>query len=192
MVDWKCKHHDQKALTDLIAVAAPTIAFRLWYWVMSWFQPLPLVSCLLVPTTCNTATLWIRLPGAFMGAYNQVRFGVSCLGRVYLEAGWGVCLRASWELTWERIVKPAGSVQWSAIQSVFENVFRNAVESNLWAYLVMYCLPGREYMRECAQKSAWKCQESPGAWNEVHWAVLLNATWCVVLSAQNHIGTIVI
>jgi len=71
-----------------------------------------------VPGACNSAGLWIEHPGADMGAYSQVRLRVSCLWRVYLGLCSGVSLRASWELTWERTVKQAGSVSSSAIRSV--------------------------------------------------------------------------
>ena len=42
----------------------------------------PLASCLLVPSDCNTASSWTEHTGAFIGAYCQVRLGVSCLWRV--------------------------------------------------------------------------------------------------------------
>jgi hypothetical protein len=70
---------------------------------------------------------------------------------VYLRACSGVRLRASTELTWERIVKQVGSVPssaigsehesmlWSALESVlgsvFENVLGSLIESVLRAYL---------------------------------------------------------
>jgi len=46
----------------------------------------PPASCLPVPGACNLASLWIEHTGAYMGAYSQVRLGVSCLLRVYLGA----------------------------------------------------------------------------------------------------------
>jgi len=45
-----------------------------------------------------------------------------------------VQLRASWELTWERIVKQAGSVSSSAIGSVLESVLGSVLESVLRAW----------------------------------------------------------
>ena len=54
---------------------------------------------------------------------------------VYLRACSGVRLRASTELTWERIVKQAASVPSSAIRSVHESVLGSVIESVLGAYL---------------------------------------------------------
>ena len=57
-------------------------------------HPTP-TTCLPVLGACNSGSLWIVHPGAYMGAYSQVRLGVSCLWRVYLGVYLGVCLRAS-------------------------------------------------------------------------------------------------
>jgi len=54
---------------------------------------------------------------------------------VYLIACSGVQLRASGELTWERIDKQAGSVSSSAIGSVLDSVLGSVIESVLIAYL---------------------------------------------------------
>jgi hypothetical protein len=43
----------------------------------------PLAACLMVPATCNSASVWIKHTGAYMGAYTQVILGVSCHLRVY-------------------------------------------------------------------------------------------------------------
>jgi hypothetical protein len=50
---------------------------------------LPPRTCLPVPGTCNSATVWIEHPGAYMGAYSQARL------EVYFKACSGVSLRAS-------------------------------------------------------------------------------------------------
>jgi hypothetical protein len=50
---------------------------------------------------------------------------------VYLRAFSGVCFRASWELTWERTVKQAGSVPSSAIGSVLESLIGSVLENIL-------------------------------------------------------------
>jgi len=47
--------------------------------------PTPTTS-LLVRGGCNSACLWMEHPDANIGAYSQVRLGVSCLLRVNLEA----------------------------------------------------------------------------------------------------------
>jgi len=46
---------------------------------------------------------------------------------VYLRAYSGVCFRAFCELTWERIVKQAGTVSSSAIGSVLESVLESVI-----------------------------------------------------------------
>jgi hypothetical protein len=56
---------------------------------------------------------------------HQVQLGV------YLRAYRGVCVRAFSELTWEGIVKQAGSVPSSAIESVFESVLGSVCENVL-------------------------------------------------------------
>ena len=61
----------------------------------------------------------------------------------------GVCLRASTELTWGRIVKQNESMAPSALGSVFESIHGSVLESVLRAYL--------------------------GACNEVHLAALFTA-----------------
>jgi hypothetical protein len=61
---------------------------------------------------------------------------VSCLLKVYLEA--------SWEHTWERIVKQVGSVLSNAIGNVVEGVFGSVVESILGANLGAYSQEGWE------------------------------------------------
>jgi hypothetical protein len=63
--------------------------------------------------------------GAYIGVYSQVRLGVSCLLRVYLGA--------SWERTWEGIVKQAGRVSSSAFGSVLESVLGSVVGRSLRA-----------------------------------------------------------
>jgi uncharacterized membrane protein YeaQ/YmgE (transglycosylase-associated protein family) len=128
---------------------------------------MPPASFLPVPGACNwahpipgiwkSASLSIKYAGMYMGAYSQVRLGVSSLLGVYLrmysevylgayfECAWewissrlrvchrvqlgvylgvwlGLCLRTSCELTWERTVKQAGSVQSSAIGSIRESM----------------------------------------------------------------------
>jgi len=86
---------------------------------------------------------------------HRVQFGV------YLRACSGVGLRASWELTWEHIVKQAGSVPSSAIGSVPSSAMRSVLKSMLGstsasvlrAYLGRYCQPGSE----CAIECNWEC-----------------------------------
>jgi len=51
--------------------------------------------CLLAPGTYNSACLWIERPGAYMGAYSQVRLGLSYLWRVEWTVCSGVYLRVS-------------------------------------------------------------------------------------------------
>jgi len=46
----------------------------------------PPASRLLVPGACSSASLWTEHTGAYMGAYSQVRLGVSCLWRFNLGA----------------------------------------------------------------------------------------------------------
>jgi len=78
----------------------------------------PPASHLPVPGACNSASLWIEHQGAYMGAYSQVRLGVSCLLRVYLGACSGVYLRTYSEVylggysefTWKRLESLLGSV----------------------------------------------------------------------------------
>jgi hypothetical protein len=72
-----------------------------------------------------------------LGVCDRVQFGASWRAypgvklRTYSE----VYLGASGERTWERIVKQAGSVSSSAIESVFESVLGSDLESVLRAYL---------------------------------------------------------
>jgi len=58
-------------------------------------------------------------------------------------------LRASSELTWELIVKQAGSVSASAIGSIHESVLGSVIESVFRAYLGAYSQAGRERAIEC-------------------------------------------
>jgi hypothetical protein len=99
---------------------------------------------LLVPGACNSASLWIEHPEAYMQACSQVKLGVSCLWRVYWRACLGVYLRASGEHTWEHIVKQDGSVASSGIGSKFESILRSVLESVLRAYLEAYSQAGWE------------------------------------------------
>jgi len=119
---WRAKDKVQTIISTNVMISA-TI-----------YHPPP-ATCLPVPGTCNSASLWIEHPGAYMGAYSQVRLGV------YFKACSGVSLRASWELTWERTVKQAGSMASSAIGSV------------LRAYLGTYSRAGWE----CAIECNWEC-----------------------------------
>ena len=66
-----------------------------------------------------------------------------------LENLLGVYLGASCELTWERIVKQAGSVSSSAIGSVLESVLESMLEIVLSAYLRAYSQAGWESAIEC-------------------------------------------
>jgi hypothetical protein len=61
--------------------------------------------------------------------YHRVQLGV------YLRECSGVCLRASWELTWERTVKQAGSVPSSAIGRVLESIPGSVLENVLGGVL---------------------------------------------------------
>jgi len=54
----------------------------------------------------------------------------------------GVYLRASCELTWERIVKQAGSLPSSAIGILFESILGSVLESILKAYMGAYIQAG--------------------------------------------------
>jgi len=64
-----------------------------------------------------------------LGVYHRVQLGV------YFRECSGVCLRASWELTWVRTVKQAGSVPSSAIGSVLESMPRGVLENVLGGVL---------------------------------------------------------
>jgi len=72
-----------------------------------------------------------------------------------------VYLGASCELTWERIVKQAGSVSSSAIGSVLESVLESMLEIVLRAYLGAYSHAGWECAIECncerPWEHAWEC-----------------------------------
>ena len=64
-------------------------------------------------------------------------------------------LRASYELTWERIVQQAGSVPSSAIGSILKGMLGSVLESVLRTYLGVYSSAGCE----CAIEWNW---ERPG------------------------------
>ena len=73
---------------------------------------------LLVPGTCNSASLWIEHPELHMGAYSQVglpvKWIVGSMCRSVLENVLGAFLESS--------VKQDRSVHWSAIGSVLERM----------------------------------------------------------------------
>ena len=50
---------------------------------------------------------------------------------VYMKACFGVCMRASWKIVWESIVKQGGSGSSSAIGSELECVLRSVLEGVL-------------------------------------------------------------
>jgi len=71
-------------------------------------------SGLPVPSAANSANLCIKPPELYMGGYLQMRFGVSCCMRVYMEACSGVYSKASWEHCWKHTVYKARSViEWN-------------------------------------------------------------------------------
>jgi hypothetical protein len=91
--------------------------------------------------TCNSVSLWVKYPEAYMWTFSQVRLGV------HFKACSGVCLRASWELPWEQTVQQAGSV------------FSSPIESILKACLGMYSHVGWECDIQCNWECTWKCTQ---------------------------------
>jgi len=120
---------------------------------------------------------FVSVHSSRLGVCHRVQLGV------YLRAWSGVC----WRVFCEHTVKQAGSVPSSPIGSVLESVLRSVLESILW----VYSQAGWECAIECNWECAWERLESFGACNQVHLAVLLNAVWCIVLSAHNSMRIVV-
>jgi len=89
----------------------------------------PHPSCLPVPGFCNSASLWIEHVGAYMGAYSQVRLGVSCLLRVYL--------RATRRCTWVRTRR----CSWEYLESLFGSISSSRLGACHRAQLGVYLRP---------------------------------------------------
>ena len=70
-----------------------------------------------------------RVEPSRLGVCHWVKLGV------YLRACSRVCLRESWELTWEYEVKQAGSVSLSASKSIIQGMHSSALEHICWGKL---------------------------------------------------------
>jgi len=75
---------------------------------------------------------------------------------VYWRACSGVYLRATWDHTWECIVKHDGRVASSAFESIFESILGRVLESILRAHF------------EVISHAGWEC-------HQVQWGVWLRA-----------------
>ena len=186
-----CQHDGRKASWDLVSVAALKIRLRLWYLPTSWFQP-PYATChpppatpLLVPGTCNSASIWIEHPGAYMKAYSQVRLGM--------------CLRAAWELTGSvqssrlgvchrvqlgALLRACAGVYWDCTRRCAWEHTRSVLGSVLRAYLAVYRQAGWECVIECN----WELRAYSGVCLRASWELTWEHTVKLGVCHQAQLG----
>jgi len=110
-----------------------------------------------------------RALGAYMGAYSQVRLGVSCLLRVYLGACSGVCLSASWE----HLESLFGSVQSSTVGVCH----RVQLGASLRAWLGVYLRTYSEVYFGASWELTWECTNKQACNWEHPWEYARECTW---------------